>query len=98
MGQAVISEKNWVIAKLQLKVEACLPQLDRDQLELVSIMGIGSSLAWLPCKRKLLLSKLSMVAELVLSSFDVHLGSFLGSNLGPPEHTESKLGGPLTIR
>ena len=36
-----------------LKVEACLPQLDRDQLELVSIMGIGSSLAWLPCKRKL---------------------------------------------
>ena len=49
--------------------------LTLDQLELSPLCGL--KLAWSFLKSELLLSKLSMVAELVLSSFDVHLGSFV---------------------
>ena len=50
-------------------------QLDLDQLDLGALPP-WLKFAWSFLKSEFLLSKLSMVAELVLSSFDVHLGSF----------------------
>ena len=66
------SKKNDNLLSIQLLTPY---QLDRDQLDLGALPP-WLKLAWSFLKSELLLSKLSMVAELVLSSFDVHLGSF----------------------
>ena len=62
------------ISGFVLDGQLAITSLTLDQLELPHLAA--QACLELPWKRKLLLSKLSMVAELVLSSFDVHLGSF----------------------